>query len=220
MGKLVLLRHGNSVWNKKNIFTGWVDVSLSKQGVEEAYNAGKKLASFHFDQIYTSCLQRAGVTLQLVMLENQDERVLLFPHKENERYSHGVDEKDAIFVTCNDALNERYYGDLQGRNKEVCKKEFGEELFTKYRRSYDTPPPSGESLKMTIARTLPYFDKEILPQIKEGKTILVVAHGNSLRGIVKEILEINDEEIVGYEIATGDPLVFGYENGEFKKEDV
>jgi 2,3-bisphosphoglycerate-dependent phosphoglycerate mutase len=214
MGKLILLRHGNSAWNQKNIFTGWVDISLSKKGVEEAVAAGKLLSKIKFDAIYTSCLSRAQMTLQLAMLENKEERSMFLEHADK-RYFHGIDKETSIMVHVSEALNERFYGDLQGKEKNAFKESAGEELFTQYRRSYDIPPPNGESLKMTIERTLPYFDKEILPRVKEGKTVLIVAHGNSLRGIVKEVMKVSDSEIVAYEIATGNPLVFNYEKGSF-----
>lgn len=220
MGKLILLRHGNSVWNKKNTFTGWVDVPLSRQGVDEALAAGKLLSEIKFDGIYTSKLSRAQMTLQLAMCESKDPRTLIFMHSDDPRYTHGVDEKACVKAVVNDALNERFYGDLQGKEKEAFKKSVGVELFTKYRRSYDTPPPNGESLKMTIERTLPYFDTVILPRIKKGETILIVAHGNSLRGIVKEIMNVSNDAIVGYEISTGHPLVFNYKDEAFAEEDI
>lgn len=220
MGKLILLRHGNSVWNKKNIFTGWVDVALSKQGIDEALKAGKLLSKIKFDKIYTSALSRAQMTLQLLMLENEDNRELCIDHGKNPWYTHGIDENDSIKVFASEALNERYYGDLQGREKSAFKQEVGEELFKQYRRSYDVAPPNGESLKMTIQRTLPYFDQEILPSIKDGNTVLIVAHGNSLRGILKQILNISDEKIVGYEIETGKPMMFFYKNEQFVEKTI
>ncbi|MCH9617272.1 MAG: 2,3-bisphosphoglycerate-dependent phosphoglycerate mutase [Chlamydiia bacterium] len=214
MGKLILLRHGNSTWNQKNIFTGWVDISLSKRGVEEATAAGKLLSKITFDAIYTSCLSRAQMTLQLAMLENEDRRSMYLEH-DDKRYFHGIDKESSLMVHVSEALNERFYGDLQGKEKNAFKEKVGEELFTQYRRSYDIPPPNGESLEMTIKRTLPYFDKEILPRVKAGETVLIVAHGNSLRGIVKEVMDVSDSEIVAYEIATGTPLIFSYENNTF-----
>lgn len=216
MGKLVLLRHGNSVWNKKNIFTGWVDISLSQQGVQEAISAGKKMANLSFDAIFTSFLSRAQMTMQLAMLENRAGKTIYLDHGD-ERYTKGVEKDSALIAYVSENLNERYYGDLQGENKESYKKKVGEERFVQYRRSFDVPPPNGESLKMTIERTLPYFDKEILPLVQAGKTVLVVAHGNSLRGIVKEVMSVSDSDIAGYEIATGEPLVFDFVNGSFKE---
>ena len=214
MGKLILVRHGESVWNKKNIFTGWVDVALSKKGIEEAMNAGRLLSKIPFDDIYTSELSRAQMTLQLIMLENQDKRTLYLKQPQDKAYEPGV-KKEVIAATISKALNERCYGDFQGKSKDELKKEVGEEKFMQYRRSYATIPPNGESLKMTIERALPYFDREILPKVKEGKTVLIVAHGNSLRGIVKEIMNISEQDIVGYEIETGKPLFFHYENSAF-----
>lgn len=213
MGRLICVRHGQSQWNKKNIFTGWVDVSLTKEGVAEATKAGKALSKMSFDAIYTSTLARAQMTLQLIMLENEDERSLYFEHS-GDRYNRGVTDDMQKVVIAED-LNERYYGDLQGLNKAEFKTKVGEETFKKYRRSFDVPPPNGESLKMTIDRALPYFDREILPKIKEGKNVLIVAHGNSLRGILKEVLNISDADIVNLEIATGKPLVFEYKNKSF-----
>ncbi len=215
MGKLILVRHGESVWNKKNIFTGWVDVSLSKKGIEEALEAGKLLSKIKFDHIYTSELSRAQMTLQLIMLENQDRRTLYLAHPQDKAYRPGI-KSDVIIGNISKSLNERCYGDFQGMNKDELKKEVGEEKFMQYRRSYATIPPGGESLKMTIERALPYFDQEILPKVKEGKTVLIVAHGNSLRGIVKELMHISEQDIVGYEIKTGNPLIFHYENQKFK----
>ena len=217
MGKLILLRHGNSTWNQKNIFTGWVDISLSKRGVTEAIEAGKALSQIKFDALFTSRLSRAQMTLQLALLENKDQRTLYFEHKDH-KYFHGVDEKNSLKVHVSEELNERFYGDLQGKEKTAFKESVGEELFQQYRRSYDIPPPNGESLKMTINRTLPYFDKEILPLVKEGKTVLIVAHGNSLRGIVKEVMNISDDNIVSYEIGTGSPLIFSYDGSAFVEE--
>ncbi len=217
MGKLILVRHGNSVWNQKNIFTGWVDVSLSKKGIIEASDAGKILAKVKFDAIFTSTLSRAIMTLQLMMLENEDLRTLIISHGEEKKFLHGVDMSTSIIAECAEALNERYYGDMQGKNKDEVKEELGEQKFKEIRRSFLTPPPNGESLKMTIERALPYFHEKILPKVRRNETVLVVAHGNSLRGIVKEVKKISDEDIAGVEIATGSPLIFAFENGCFKE---
>jgi 2,3-bisphosphoglycerate-dependent phosphoglycerate mutase len=217
MGKLILLRHGKSVWNKKNIFTGWVDVSLSHEGVKEACSAGKVLSKIKFDAIFTSKLSRAQFTLQLLMLENQDSRALYFEHENEKWYQNGVGSLNGIKVVISDALNERYYGDLQGKDKEEFKKQVGEELFKEYRRSFSLSPPNGESLKDTVDRTLPFFNQQILPKIIKGETVLVVAHGNSIRGIIKQILDISDKKIVEYEIQTGKPLLFNFINNSFKE---
>ena len=198
MPKLVLIRHGQSQWNLENKFTGWVDVELTEKGEEEARRAGQEVASgnFNFSKAYTSKLQRAQKTLALAMKEMN------------------VD----LPITENEALNERHYGDLQGKNKADTAKEFGEEQVHIWRRSFDVPPPNGESLKDTADRTLPYFRESILKDLQNGEDILVVAHGNSLRSIVMEIENLTPEQILKTEIATGDPWVYTYENANFKKE--
>ncbi len=218
MGKLILVRHGNSVWNQKNIFTGWVDVSLSKKGVSEASEAGKALANVKFDSIFTSTLSRAIMTLQLLMLENHDERTLILNHPEGERFTHGVDLQTSILAECAEQLNERYYGDLQGKNKDWVKANLGRDRFNEVRRSFAIAPPNGESLQMTVERTLPYFNAAILPRVKMGEVVLVVAHGNSLRGIIKEVMNISDDQIVKLEIETGHPLFFEFFDGSFRRE--
>ncbi len=200
MGKLVLLRHGESVWNKKNVFTGWVNIGLSDGGVKEALDAGEKMKEFSFDAVYVSKLIRAQLTVALAL------KNAVFPGDAEWGEDYGGN--DLIPVIESDALNERYYGKLQGKNKEVIKKEFGEEQFKLWRRSYNTPPPKGESLKMTIERTLPFCKKEIFPRVEKGETILVCAHGNSIRGIVMYLDKLSEEEVVSLEIPTGVPLVY------------
>jgi 2,3-bisphosphoglycerate-dependent phosphoglycerate mutase len=192
MAKLVLLRHGESQWNLENRFTGWIDVPLSANGEAEARRAGEELraAGFHFDIAFTSVLQRATKTLDIVL---------------------EVLGQAGIPVLGDEALNERHYGDLQGLNKAETAAKFGEEQVHTWRRSYDVPPPHGESLKDTAARTLPYWREKILPELKAGKDVLVVAHGNSLRSIVMEIEGLTPAEILQVNIATGVPLVYDVE---------
>ena len=202
MGKLVLLRHGESVWNKKNVFTGWVNIGLSEGGIEEARKAGKELKKFIFDAVYVSTLIRAQMTVALALAD----QMLLFPGDGEWDKSYG--ESEFIPVIESAALNERYYGKLQGKNKDAIRQEFGEEQFRLWRRSYDVPPPEGESLKMTIERTLPYCKKEIFPRVEKGETILICAHGNSIRGIVMYLDGLSEEEIVQCEIPTGVPLIY------------
>ena len=189
MTYLVLLRHGESQWNLENRFTGWIDVPLSPKGEEEARQAGEKLkaAGIHFDLAFTSVLQRAIRTLEIVLdvLGQRDLPV----------------EKDQ-------ALNERHYGDLQGLNKAETAKRFGEEQVHLWRRSYDIAPPGGESLKDTAARTLPYFEAKILPAVKVGKTVLVSAHGNSLRSVVMHLDRLSREEVLELNLGTGVPIVY------------
>ena len=185
---LVLVRHGQSDWNLKNLFTGWKDPDLTEQGVSEAIAAGKKLneMGMKFDIAFTSDLQRAQKTCQHIL--------------------DGVGQSD--LETIRDlALNERDYGDLAGLNKDDARKKWGEEQVHIWRRSYDVPPPGGESLKDTAARTLPYFITDILPQVMAGKRVLCAAHGNSLRSIVMVLDRLTKAEILDVNLGTGVPMV-------------
>ena len=185
---LVLVRHGQSDWNLKNLFTGWKDPDLTELGVAEARTAGSKLRDLKlaFDVAYTSDLTRAQHTLTLILEElgQQDLETV----------------RDA-------ALNERDYGDLTGMNKDEAREKFGEEQVHVWRRSFDVPPPGGESLKMTAERVLPYYHSEILPQVISGKRVIVAAHGNSLRALIMELEGLSPEEILKRELATGAPIV-------------
>lgn len=214
MQKLVLIRHGESLWNKENRFTGWKDIDLSDKGREEAFAAGKLLKSegYTFDEAYTSVLKRAIRTLWIIL-----------------------DEMDLMWIPEFKSwmLNERHYGALQGLDKSEMAAQYGEEQVLKWRRSFDIPPdpleetderwlgndpryaciepgkfPKTECLKDTVARVVPYFESEILPKIKEGKRLLVAAHGNSLRALVKYLDNISDQDIVKLNIPTGIPLVY------------
>lgn len=220
--KLVLIRHGESEWNKLNLFTGWTDVELSEKGVEEAKAGGRSLkeAGFDFDLCYTSYLKRAIHTLNLVLSEM---------------------DREWLPVTKTWKLNERHYGALQGLNKAETAEKYGEEKVKIWRRSFDVQPPAlettdernpalqeayrnenkdelplAESLKDTIARAVPYYEQEILPQMKAGKRVIIAAHGNSLRALVKYFENLTDEEIIGVNIPTGVPLVYTFDdNGKF-----
>ncbi len=214
MPKLVLIRHGQSVWNKANLFTGWKDVDLTDQGVAEAKDAGKRLqaAGFDFDVCYTSLLIRAIKTLHLTL-----------------------EEMDRLWLTVHKSwrLNERHYGALQGLNKAETAEKYGDEQVHIWRRSYDTPPPalepgderhpgadrryahldpadipSAECLKDTVERVLPYWHETIAPDIRRGRRVIIAAHGNSLRGLVKYLDDIDDDEILKLEIPTGVPWVY------------
>lgn len=185
--KLFLVRHGQSQWNLENRFTGWKDPDLTEKGIQEARKAGALLMAESFDLAFTSALKRAQHTLEIIL-------------KEGGR-------KD-VPVIKDQALNERNYGDLAGLNKDETRKKFGEEQVHIWRRSYDVSPPGGESLKDTKQRVLPYFQKHIEPEIKSGKNILIVAHGNSLRALVMVLENLSPEAILKREIATGDPLVY------------
>ncbi|MEW6269435.1 MAG: 2,3-bisphosphoglycerate-dependent phosphoglycerate mutase [Thermodesulfobacteriota bacterium] len=189
MSTLVLLRHGESQWNLENRFTGWVDVPLTDRGREEAHRAGQRLreAGIRFDRAFTSVLSRALETLDIVLEELGQKDLPI--------------ERDA-------ALNERHYGDLQGLNKAETAKKFGDEQVHIWRRSYDVAPPGGESLKDTAARTLPYFEKQIVPALQKGETVLIAAHGNSLRSIVMDLEKLTREQILALNLATGIPIVY------------
>ena len=186
---LVLVRHGQSEWNQKNLFTGWKDPKLTHQGINEAVEAGKSLKAedMNFDIMFTSDLYRAQETGRLILKE--------------------MDQTDIPFVK-HQSLNERNYGDLAGLNKDDARERWGEEQVHIWRRSFDIPPPGGESLKNTAERVLPYFESEIMPKINEGLNVLIAAHGNSLRALVMQLENIGPEEIVKLEIATGDPLIY------------
>lgn len=186
MGTLVLLRHGQSEWNLANKFTGWVDVDLSAQGVEEAKQAGRLLEALKFDKVFTSALKRAQKTAALVLRESDQSPPI-------ER---------------SEALNERHYGELQGLDKDETRAKFGVDQVHIWRRSFDIPPPKGESLKDTCKRVMPYYKQFILPEVQGGKTILVAAHGNSLRALVKELESIDDNSIAEVEIPTGTPWCY------------
>ncbi len=186
MPKLVLVRHGQSLWNLENRFTGWVDVPLTAKGEEEARNAGRKLAGMSLDVAYTSALTRAQRTLSLLM------------------EAGGMN----LPVIRDEALNERHYGDLQGMNKDEMRQQFGEEQVHIWRRSFDIPPPNGEALKNTAERTIPFFERCIMGDIRQGKDVLVVAHGNSNRSIVMALEKLSGDAIMQVELATGVPLVY------------
>lgn len=189
MSLLVLLRHGQSQWNLENRFTGWEDVPLTEQGRTEARAAGARLSAekITFDRCYTSNLQRAQETLKLALVEL------------------GASE---LPITRSEALNERHYGDLQGLDKGETATKYGDEQVLIWRRSFDVPPPGGESLKDTAARTLPWFEANVMEEVRDGRNILVAAHGNSLRAIVMELEKLTPEEILKVNIGTGIPLVY------------
>jgi 2,3-bisphosphoglycerate-dependent phosphoglycerate mutase len=186
---LVLVRHGQSEWNLKNLFTGWKDPDLTELGVKEAVAAGQKLKAqgLTFDVAFTSALKRAQRTLDLALKELGQTN---------------------IPITRDQALNERDYGDLSGLNKDDARKKWGEDQVLIWRRSYDVPPPGGESLKDTLARTLPYYVQEILPGVLRGQRTLVAAHGNSLRALIMVLEKLTPEQILKRELATGAPVIY------------
>ncbi len=223
MSYLILLRHGESIWNKKNLFTGWVDVPLSEKGIQEALDAGKKLASLPIDVVFCGTLIRGIETAMLVMGPRHDGKTPVIQHKEGKLHSWAniYSEKakaDVIPVYCDDALNERMYGELQGLNKRETMDAFGEEQVKLWRRSFSTCPPNGESLELTTERSIPYFEDVIMPHVKAGKNVLISAHGNSLRGIVKDIEKLSDDAVVSLEIATGLPIIYEYKNDNLQRQ--
>lgn len=191
MAYLILVRHGQSEWNAKGLWTGWNDIDLNEQGREEARNAAEKLEDIKIDKAYTSDLKRAQQTLQEIKkkLKIHELRTIIAPE-----------------------LKERHYGDLAGKNKWKVKEQYGEEQFMKWRRSWDYPIPNGESLKDVYHRVLPYYEKHILPDLKSGKNVIIAAHGNSLRALVKELDRIPDDEIPKLEIGTGEVYVYQLDN--------
>ena len=196
MTHLTLVRHGQSDWNEKNLFTGWENPGLTEQGLVEAKETGKilKNSGFEYSYLYTSILDRAINTANIILRELK------------------VGEIKTIRSS---ALNERDYGDLTGLNKDEARKKWGDEQVYIWRRSYDVPPPSGESLKNTAERVLPYFKKEILPLLEDKNSILISAHGNSLRALVMFIENLSSDEILKREISTGQPITYKFENNNF-----
>ena len=186
---LVLVRHGESEWNKLNLFTGWKDPDLTDKGVAEAKAGGQRLKAegFKFDIAYTSVLTRAQRTLGLILTE--------------------IGQTDLKTVK-DQALNERDYGELSGLNKDDARKKWGEDQVHIWRRSYDIPPPGGESLKDTAARVLPYYETKIWPDVKAGRNVIVAAHGNSLRALIMRLEHLTGEQIIAQELGTGIPIVY------------
>ncbi len=187
MSQLVIFRHGQSVWNLENKFTGWVDVELTPKGTEEARLAGLKLIGYLFDYAYASDLKRAQNTLSIALQSSNH---------------------PSITPIYNKALNERMYGDLQGLDKTDTTKKYGEAQVKIWRRSFDIAPPNGESLKDTAARVIPYFETEIVPKLKAGKNVVIAAHGNSLRALIMHLENLSPEQILEFEIGTAQPRLY------------
>ena len=194
---LILIRHGQSIWNAANRFTGWTDVDLSEKGIEEAERAGKDLREYRIDVVHTSDLIRAQRTAEIIMSLNED--------------SEGATTKFDW------RLNERNYGSLQGLNKAETAERHGAEQVHIWRRSFDVAPPEGESLEMTAERTIPYFEDEVMSDLRDGKNVLVSAHGNSLRSIVMHIEGISKDSIVSLEIPTGVPMHYLFDGSKIKR---
>jgi 2,3-bisphosphoglycerate-dependent phosphoglycerate mutase len=216
MAQLILIRHGQSLWNAANKFTGWVDVPLSEQGRAEATIASCKLRDYRVDVCFTSMLFRAIETAVICLTEVDDVcggKIPIIKHEADDPDWHDWDKyegnpEDELPIFLSAALDERYYGDLQGLNKAETAEKFGTEQVHTWRRSYDVRPPGGESLEDTRNRTLPFFRDRILTHLKQGDNVLIAAHGNSLRSIIMELEHISEEDIPNLELGTGVPIVY------------
>lgn len=224
MSKLIMMRHGESIWNKLNLFTGWVDVPLSKKGIEEAISGGKKIRDIPIDIIITTTLVRAQMTAFLAMSEHKSGKVPVVLHPEDTKlsewgkiYSDAARTNTIPVIYCWE-LNERMYGELQGLNKAETADKFGADQVKIWRRSYDVRPPNGESLSMTAERSIPYFKEKVIPLLAEGKNVFISAHGNSLRSICMVLDNLSTDEVLHLEIPTGVPLIYDFKDGKFCKE--
>ena len=204
MNKLILLRHGQSQWNLENRFTGWKDVPLTNKGIAEAEKAGELLRknNINIDVVFSSVLERANKTAEIAIKEA--EIIDLW-------------EENKLIMSTDDSLNERDYGDLVGLNKKETAKKFGEDQVHIWRRSYDTPPPNGESLKDVVNRVSPYYEREILPYINDNKNVLIAAHGNSLRATMIQLGLYKPEQISSIELPTGSPFCIDFNDGIIEK---
>lgn len=224
MAQLIMMRHGESKWNHLNLFTGWVDVPLSAKGVEEALAGGEKIKNIPIDVIFTSTLIRAQMTAMLAMMFHFSGKVPVMMHQgEGKLEEWGTifsekskDQTIPVFKAWQ--LNERMYGELQGLNKAETAEKFGAEQVKVWRRSFDVPPPHGESLEQTAARTLPYFKESIVPYLKNGKNVFISAHGNSLRSIIMFLEDLTRDEVLHLELGTGIPIIYNYDQGTFTKQ--
>ncbi len=221
------MRHGESVWNKMNLFTGWVDVPLTEKGIQEAIDGGKLIKNHPIDIIYTSTLIRAQMTVTFAMLHHSSRQIPVFMHKGEKKledWSKIYSEEAKNFcvpVFKAWELNERMYGELQGLNKAETAEKFGADQVKLWRRSYDIAPPNGESLKMTAERAIPYFKETIIPTLNEGKNVFICAHGNSLRSIIKYLEHLSKDEVLHLEIGTGVPIIYNYTSEQkFIKENL
>ena len=218
MSYLILVRHGESRWNLDNKFTGWVDVPLSEKGIKESIGCAKALKGIDLEFAFTSTLERAQETLLITLA--QQKKTGIFMHKGKKRHdwsNHPMQfSKNEIPIYADEALNERYYGKLQGKNKDLIRKKYGEGQVFIWRRSFDVRPPGGESLKDVYKRAVPYFKKEIFPKLAKGD-VIVSAHGNSLRAIIKDLDNITDEKIPYLELPLGKPIIYHYSKGKLTK---
>lgn len=220
MAKLVLMRHGESEWNKRNRFCGWVDIALSPRGIRESFELGKKLADIPFDRVFTSSFIRTQMAALIVLSLSKEGKIPRIIHQDDKRlqewdkvYDKSA-ENECLPVIPAWQLNERMYGELQGLDKQIATEQFGKEQVQLWRRSFDHSPPKGESLSKTASRVFPYFTEQILPFLIDGKNVLLSAHGNSLRAIIMNLDNLSSEQILKYEIPTGGFIIYEfYKNG-------
>lgn len=237
MSKLILMRHGQSMWNAAKLFTGWVDVPLTNVGIEEAIAGGKKIADIDIDEVHVSTLIRAQMTAMLALAQHNGGKTPVFQYPEPNGGTDSVSENEARMIEWaqikGDAgstdllpvhvswqLNERMYGDLQGLNKDATRKQYGDEQVHIWRRSYDVPPPSGESLKLTAERTIPYLENTLIPALQSGNNVFVAAHGNSLRSIIMHIEGLSEEEVLSLEVPTGQPMAYMWSDAGWERHDI
>ena len=228
------MRHGQSMWNSAGLFTGWVDVPLTNVGINEAIDGGKEIAEYDIDEVHVSTLIRAQMTAMLALAQNKHGKtpVFQYPEADSNKVSDnearmiewaqikGDESRAAILpVHVTWQLNERMYGDLQGLNKDATREKFGKDQVHIWRRSFDVPPPNGESLELTAKRTIPYLEDNIIPQLSAGKTLFVAAHGNSLRSIIMSIESLSKEQVLSLEVPTGVPIIYTYQSGEWSRLD-
>ncbi|HIG03241.1 MAG TPA: 2,3-bisphosphoglycerate-dependent phosphoglycerate mutase [Candidatus Poseidoniales archaeon] len=232
MTHLILMRHGQSMWNAKNLFTGWVDIPLTNVGIEEAIAGGKEISGLAIDEVHTSTLVRAQMTAMLALAQHSSGFTPVFQYGEGEgdsvsenegrmrdwaQISGETNSAETIPVFISWKLNERMYGDLQGLNKQATREKYGDEQVHIWRRSFDVPPPNGESLEMTAARTIPYLTDVLIPALNAGKNLFIAAHGNSLRSIIMHLDGLSQEEVLSLEVPTGQPIIYQFENGNFSR---
>jgi len=221
MSLLILMRHGQSVWNAANLFTGWVNVPLSTKGIDEALEGGRQISHLSIDEVHTSTLIRAQMTAMLALSQHSGGKTPVIQTSQMVERTSESGEMELIDWSKTNGpsehilpvymaaeLNERMYGDLQGLNKQETREKFGAEQVKIWRRSYDVPPPNGESLELTAQRTLPYFSSSVLPTLEAGKNVFVAAHGNSLRSVIMDIEGLSREEVLSLEVPTGTPIIY------------
>ena len=224
MGKLVLIRHGESVWNGRNLFTGWVDVPLTQAGIVEASRASHLISNIDFDVVYVSALIRSIQTAFIVLLGDTKRRTPYlvhtsdFFHRKWYQTFSNTELKNMIPVYRCWQLNERYYGDLQGYSKSRIADLFGVEKVLNWRRAYNARPPKGESLHQTARRTMPFFNRVVMSQLRAGKNVLISAHSNSLRSIIMHLDNLTEEQVVGLEIDTANPIVYNFDGKNMERE--